>query len=77
MIFGECTKVIMKEVELVEIPNLANKNNLDYFIHAYMSFLIHFKQNTYIKLRLINTFKILLTNLLSLVKPRALVDLLT
>lgn len=59
----------MKEVGVVEIASLADKNNFYQFIHTYLCFFAPFKLNTFIKFRLAIASKPPLTNLPLLLKP--------
>ncbi len=70
------TKVVSEEVEVVEVASLANRNDLYQFIHAYPCLSALSRPNTFIKFRLVDTSKPLLTNSPSPLKPGAWADLL-
>lgn len=55
-------EIIIKQVKIIEITSLANENSFHEFIHVYLYNFASFKQNNFMKFRLINTFKPLLSN---------------
>lgn len=69
-------EVIVKEVEVVEVASLANRNYFYQFIHTFPWFFALFRPNIFIKFRLANIFKALLSNSLSLLKLSAWANLL-
>lgn len=56
--------IIVEEVKVVEIASLAKKNNFYQFTHIYLYLFAFFRPNIFIKLKLANAFKLLLTLIL-------------
>ena len=70
------TEVVAKEVEVVKVARLANRNDLYQFMRAYLCFLAPSRPNKIIKFKLADASKPPLTISPSLLKPRAWIDLL-
>ena len=73
---AEGIKVVVEEVEIVEVASLANKNDLYQLMRAYLCLLTPPRPNTSIKFSLANASKPPLTNSPSPLKPSAWADLL-
>lgn len=61
-------KVIMEEVEVIEITSLVNRNSLYSFMRNFLYLLIPLRPNRFIKFRFVNVFKPLLINLFFMLK---------
>ncbi len=70
------TEVVAEEEEVVKVAGLANRNVLSQVIFAYLFLPAPPCPNAFIKFRLADTSKPLLSNSPSLLKPRAWADLL-
>lgn len=74
---AKSTRITKERVKIVKLASLTNKNTLCQYICTYSYFFSLFRPNTYIKFRLTNTSKVLLTNFLSLLKSSIQADLFT